>query len=80
MLISIPAGVGLFVFARPIVMILYPQMATDPVGNELSLSQFEKFFLKQCPYAYGNSVINIYMNSSADNSMIESSLFTIASF
>ena len=58
---------------------LYPQMATDPVGNELSLSQFEKFFLKQCPYAYGNSVINIYMNSSADNSMIESSLFTIAS-
>lgn len=28
MLISIPAGVGLFVFARPIVMILYPQMAT----------------------------------------------------
>lgn len=28
MLISIPASVGLFVFARPIVMMLYPQMIT----------------------------------------------------
>lgn len=37
MLISIPAGVGLFVLARPIVMILYPQMAT--VGMVASLIQ-----------------------------------------
>lgn len=28
MLISIPSSVGLFVFARPIVMVLYPQMST----------------------------------------------------
>lgn len=58
---------------------LYPQMATNPVGEQMSEEEFEKFFFSQCPYAYGNSVIDIYMDASSDNSAVESSLFTVAS-